>query len=201
MKSLIRPLMIGIGILVLSCTHSGSSDDEVRAPDSRHSGSLDDGVEGPESRCDSCRVLPIPLREGSYRRFKTTIVSSEEELREFLGPVKEQQLKYQDEFKGVKLSNQINMERFLNVLEAADIDFASELLVLLRHAEGSGSIRVSLAAPVKRGAQLEYRMIRKAPKAQTADEAAYCFALVVPKEIETLLVKADGLQERLVSLR
>ena len=173
MKSRIQPIMLGVGILVAACTHSESSDDRAKAP---------------ESAGGSCRVLAIPPRAGGYNLFKTTIVINEQELREFVGDLK------QDKF-GNRTGN------LVSVLEAAEIDFESELLVLLRHTERSGSNRVSLATPEKRESQLECHIIRKVPEVGTADMAYYCFALVVPKGIETLLVKTDGSKARLVALQ
>jgi hypothetical protein len=87
------------------------------------------------------RRIEIPKRRGHYDRFGSTIIRTQKEHEEF-----------PDDYRTyLKVLFQGPVPRmyleFVRSLSAAKIDFSREALVLLRHDEGSGSIRVALANP------------------------------------------------------
>ncbi len=75
-------------------------------------------------------------------------------------------------------------QAFEDALRNAKLDFSKEALVLLRHTEGSGSVKVAFETPVLKGRKLLCEIKGKPiPPGYggTADMAYYCFALAVSK--------------------
>jgi hypothetical protein len=73
---------------------------------------------------------------------------------------------------------------FVDMLLEAKVDFSKEALVLLRHSEGSGSVKVTFETPVltDRNLHCEIRGHLFPPGyGGTADMAYYCFAVAVSK--------------------
>jgi hypothetical protein len=75
------------------------------------------------------RSIPILKRENGYSHFESKVISSQNELDAFLA-------------RAVKRFN--DPETFENAIRQSQVDFNNESLVLLRHTEGSGSVRVNL---------------------------------------------------------
>jgi len=144
---------------------------------------------GGESRGEDAAVrqVPIPQQEHGYGNFETTVLHSQKQFDDFLKGVASQQ-------------GWNGRDKFEKAMAAAKIDFAKETLVLLRHTEGSGSIQVALVPPAVKGKKLTVEIKRKEPEVGTADMAYYCFALVVPKNVEELEVKPQGKPAASVSL-
>ena len=75
-------------------------------------------------------------------------------------------------------------QAFEDALVNAKLDFSKEALVLLRHTEGSGSVRVAFETPVLSDRNLLCKIEgRPIPPGYggTADMAYYCFAVAVSK--------------------
>lgn len=116
------------------------------------------------------RQLDIPKREIGYYNFDSCLLTSDVELESFLADVKGQQ-------------GWNNRGAFVPVLRAAKIDFTKSVLLLVRHTEGSGSIRVWVEPPVVRSDELVVAIGKEVPSMATSDMAFYCFALVVPCDV------------------
>lgn len=111
--------------------------------------------------------LEIPKREHGYQNFDARLLTSEAELEAFIADVKSQ-------------DGWNNREAFVSGLRADKLDYAKSALLLLRHTEGSGSVRVWLEPAVTRGEELVVAIGKEVPSMGTNDMAYYCFALVVP---------------------
>jgi len=114
------------------------------------------------------RTVPIPWREHGYNAFSSTSLSTQAELDAFLRTAKAK-------------GGWNRFAAFEKALADARIDWRKESLVLLRHTEHSGSIRVVPQAPRQEGRTLTIAVDRKAPEVQTADMAYYACAVVVLK--------------------
>lgn len=111
--------------------------------------------------------LEIPKREHGYQNFDARLLTSEARLEAFIADVKTQ-------------DGWNNREAFVSGLRADELDFAKFAMLLLRHTEGSGSVRVWLEPAVMRGDDLVVEIGKEVPPMGTKDMAYYCFALVVP---------------------
>lgn len=133
------------------------------------------------------RIVEIPKREHGYSNFESIVISSQTKLDSFLEDVSFQE--------NMGWNNRGDFEEALN---NAAIDFKQETLALLRHTEGSGSIKVTFETPVFSGEKLLCRIKREVPEMGTDDMAFYCFAIVVRKnavkEIELTVDKERKLQ-------
>ncbi len=115
------------------------------------------------------RRIPIPKRDPGYGPMDSVVIRSKNELERLLKRVRGQ-FGWNDR-KG-----------FEDAIIKANVDFNKEVLVLLRHTEGSGSVQVTFHKPTVRAGTLTCRITRKAPEiGSTADMAYYCFALAVSK--------------------
>ena len=124
--------------------------------------------EGPEP----FRIVPIQPREHGYSTFESIAIRSESELDAFL----------KDTAKKIGWNHR---QVFEDALLNAKVDFSKEALVLLRHTEGSGSVKVDFETPVLKGRNLLCEIKgRPIPDGfgGTGDMAYYCFAVVVSKE-------------------
>jgi hypothetical protein len=115
------------------------------------------------------RLIGIPGREHGYGNLKAQVIGSQKELDALMKAVETQQ-------------GWNNREAFLKGLQAGKVNFATEVLVLIRQTEGSGSNRVSLVAPEQKGDKLVCTIQRMVPDIGTDDIADYCFALAVNRE-------------------
>ena len=117
------------------------------------------------------RIIPIPTREHGYNNFASKVFMSKKDLDSFLADKSEQ-------------SGWNNRQGFEDALLNAKVDFSKEALVLLRHTEGSGSVKVTFETPVLQDRTLLCE-IRGHPfppgYGGTADMAYYCFAVAVSK--------------------
>ncbi len=126
------------------------------------------------------RRIAIPVREHGYNHMGTTVITREVEYEAALTNIEKQ--------KGWN-----NRAAFLKALKEAKIDFDTEALVLLRHTEGSGSVRVAFAPPELDGKTLVCRITREEPETGTADMAYYAFALAVRKDkVDAVVFKSRG---------
>jgi hypothetical protein len=78
------------------------------------------------------RPIPIPFRENGYSNFESQAFNTKAEFDAFIAGT----------------ANQIgwnNRPAFIEALQKANVDFAHEAVVILRHTESSGSVRVTFA--------------------------------------------------------
>jgi hypothetical protein len=124
-----------------------------------------------EKSTQSFRVIPIPTREHGYGSFESIVFRSQKDLDSFLtGPSTQ--------------GGWNNRKGFEDALLNAKVDFSKEALVLLRHTEGSGSVKVTFETPILQGRNLicEIKGTPIPPGYMgTADMAYYCFAVAVSK--------------------
>lgn len=117
------------------------------------------------------RTLDIPKRENGYGNFKSIALMSGDDLESFL--------------KKVALQPGWNHKgEFVDALISAHVDFNKEALVLFRHTEGSGSVKVAFETPVLTDKKLLCEIIgTPIPPGfgGTGDMAYYCMAVVVSK--------------------
>ena len=124
-----------------------------------------------DQSAQSFRIIPIPTRENGYGNFASVVLMSQQELGSFLAHISTQ-------------SGWNHRQEFENALLGAKVDFSKEALVLLRHTEGSGSIKVTFETPVLQDGNLIFEVQGKPINpgyAGTDDMAYYCFALAVSK--------------------
>jgi len=126
------------------------------------------------------RIIPIPPREHGYNQFDSRVILSQVELDAFL-----------ENISTVQAAMWNNRAQFIAAITQARIDFSNENLVLIRHTEGSGSVRLAISEPVVEGHALVFEINRQAPDIRTADMAYYCYALVVGKAVATVEIKID----------
>ena len=119
-------------------------------------------------RSKTFRLIPIPKRAYGYGRMDSVVIRTKAELDGFLKGVPRQ-------------GGWNNRKGFEDAIGKAKVDFGKEALVLLCHAETSGSVQVTFRKPTLRGRRLTCRIAREVPEIGTADMAYYCFALAVSK--------------------
>jgi len=133
------------------------------------------------------RIVEIPKREHGYSNFVSIVISSQTMLDSFL-----EETLFQENM------GWNNREDFEEALNDEAVDFKQEALALLRHTEGSGSIKITFETPVFDEGKLLCRITREVPEVGTDDMAFYCFAIVVNKnavkEIELTVDKERKLQ-------
>ena len=119
----------------------------------------------------SFRIIPILKREHGYGNFTSIAIRSQNELDSFLkDPSKQMGWNTRQEFEAA--------------LRNAKLDFTKEVLVLLRHDEGSSSVQVTFEPPILKDRKLLCEIRGRAiPPGYlaTGDMAYYCFAVVVSK--------------------
>jgi hypothetical protein len=115
----------------------------------------------------SARVLAIPQEEHGYGNFQSQVLDTREQFDAFKGTVEGQ-------------TDWHNRAKFLQVLDEAHIDFARESLVLIRQADGSASMSVSLATPRAWGDTLTCT-VRAGSGNGNRDMTYRCFAVVVDR--------------------
>ena len=147
-----------------------------------------------DNSAQSFRIIPIPNRENGYSNFASIVFMSKEDLDSFL----------------TDTSRQIgwnNRQDFEDALRNAEVDFAKEALVLLRHTEGSGTVQVTFEMPILQDRKLSC-VIRGRPippgYGGTADMAYYCFAVVVSKsavsQVELQAIEGGFSERRLAPI-
>lgn len=121
---------------------------------------------------DGVRRVPIPVRgDAVYEPFDTTTITSDKGLKDFLLRVDNQ-----DEWTAKQ------WKAFAQTLVDAKVDFKNEVLLLVRHSEASGSIRVWCELTDEKDGILLVSVRRKVPSFGSWDMAYYCWAYVVSKE-------------------
>src|SRR5580765_4634536 len=133
------------------------------------------------------RVIPIPNRENGYGNFESIAFNSKAEFEAFLAGASRQ-------------PGWNSRQAFVDALQNANIDFAREALVLLRHSEGSGAVRVTFETPTLSDRKLVCQIRGKSlTGGGTADMAYYCFAVVVSRSLVSEVELRDvvgGFKER-----
>jgi hypothetical protein len=142
----------------------------------------------------SFRIIPIPKSEHGYSNFASIAIMSKNEMDSFL----------KDTSKQIGWNNR---QEFEASLRNAKLDFTKEALVLLRHTEGSGSVKVTFETPILQNRKLLCEIQgRPFPPGYggTADMAYYCFAVVVSKsdvsQIELQAVEGGFSERRLAPI-
>jgi hypothetical protein len=147
-----------------------------------------------DDSAQSFKIIPIPTRENGYSNLASIVFMSKKDLDSFL----------------TDTSTQIgwnNRQGFEDALLNAKLDFSKEALVLLRHTEGSGSVKVTFETPILQGRNLLCE-IRGRPippgYAGTGDMAYYCFAVVVSKaqvsQVELQAIEGGFSERRLAPI-
>ena len=123
-----------------------------------------------DDSASSFRIIPIPTRENGYSKFASMVFMSKKDLDSFL--TKTTHVGWN------------KRQAFEDALLNAKLDFSKEALVLLRHSEGSGSVKVAFETPIldDRNLLCEIRGTPIPPGfGGTGDMAYYCFAVAVSK--------------------
>lgn len=137
------------------------------------------------------RIIPVPAEEHGYANFETMVIRSQVGLEMFF-----RQILSTDKPMGWN-----NQAGFLAALVQAGVDFDREVLVFLRHTEGSGAVTVDFKPPRVENGTLLCQIHREAPEAGTADMAYYCFALVVTKtDVAAVEIRVEGREAVLLPL-
>lgn len=153
-------VFIAAGLLVAGINTGVAGETSPAADSASESGDADE-------QHVELRRFDIPKRDHGYHQFDTQLLTSPAELDDFLKEI-------------VQQTSWWDREAFIATLRSAEIDFAKASLLLLRHTEGSGSVRVRLEPAVVVGDELVLRVTREAPAIGTMDMAYYCFALEIP---------------------
>lgn len=122
---------------------------------------------------DGVRSVGIPSRDYWYKSFDTRVVGSRKELDGLF-----EETGRSDNWK----PRPSDFEEFRRAVADAKVDFDTEVLWLVRHTEGSGSVRVRFRLTEQPGEVLRATVDRTVPAACTWDMAYYCFAVVVPRD-------------------
>jgi hypothetical protein len=140
------------------------------------------------------RIIPIQKRENGYSNFASIAFMTQNDLDSFLSDT----------------SAQIgwnNRQEFEDALRNAKLDFTQEALVLLRHSEGSGTVRVTFETPILQDGKLLCEIRGKSiPPGYggTADMAYYCFAVAVSKsqvsQVELQAIEGGFSERRLAPI-
>ena len=121
---------------------------------------------------EGVRRIPIPEKGGdAYGRLSSGVIDSQAKLDKLLAGVKAE-----------AAWDEAHRHRFLKAIADAKVDFSKEVLVLIGHVEGSGSVRVRLRLTAEPGGWLRAAISRRVPEDQTADMAHYGFALAVRRD-------------------
>jgi hypothetical protein len=133
------------------------------------------------------RVIPIPNRENGYSNFESVAFNTKVEFESFLARTPKQ-------------PGWNSRQAFVDALRNANIDFTREALVLLRHNESSGSVRVTFETPTLVDGKLVCQIRGKAlTGGGTMDMAYYSFAVVVSRSVVNEVELRDiigGFKER-----
>lgn len=128
------------------------------------------------------KTIAIPAREHGYRQFDSQIIYTQAQLNDFINRIS-------------VVANPAwnNRDQFISAITEAAIDFSRDNLVLIRHTEGSGSVRLDVNEPIIQGGRVLFEIKRQAPAIRTADMAYYSFALVVAKAAASAVdIKIDN---------
>ncbi len=140
------------------------------------------------------RIINIPKGENGYSNFESIVFKSQKELDAFI--------------KEVSVQPGWNQKQvFLEGLIDANVDFSKEALVLFRHTEGSGSVKVTFETPVLKDKNLSCEIVgRPIPPGYGAIDLAayYCMAVVVTKaqvsQVELQATRGGFKAERLAPI-
>jgi hypothetical protein len=132
-----------------------------------------------EGQCQETpfRTIPIPQKEYGYRNFETAVLSTQTEYDDFL--------------KKTTKSRWNEREKFEAALGEANVDFAHEILVLIRHGPVSGGTEVSLEAPIFKDGKVVVTIDHKM-EGETKDLAYHCYAIAIRKGVQGIVIKAKG---------
>ncbi len=126
------------------------------------------------------RTINIHQKVSGANYFESMAITSSEDFKAFLEEITQD-------------PRWTHPEVFVDALLEAQIDFNEEALVLLRHDEGAGSVRVSFETPVLQGRTLLCEIRGELHGIGTANMAYHCFALAVSKSlVDTVQLNAVG---------
>lgn len=139
----------------------------------------------------SPRVIPIPKEEHGYSNFETTVIGSQLELDMFLEKTSHSQ--------NMAWNNRTAFEK---ALAQAKVDFNRELLLLIRHTEGSGSVQINFLEPRLKNRRVICRIDRKEMEGGTAVMAYYAFALAIIKaDVTEVEIQVSGRKASVLLLK
>lgn len=129
------------------------------------------------------RFVPIPRQEHGYSNFDSLVIRSAQELDEFFSRTSVAE--------GIRWNTR---DKFEKAIRESRLNFARESLVLLRHTEESGSVKVSFGVQQVKSSVIYCSIHREEPTGRgTADMAHYCFGLAVLKqEVKRIHVCVTG---------
>jgi hypothetical protein len=118
------------------------------------------------------RFVPIPRQEHGYSNFESLVVRSDRELDEFFS------------LTSIAAGMSWNKrDKFEEAIRESRLNFAREFLVLIRHTEESGSVKVSFGVQQVKSSVLYCSIHREEPpRIGTTDMAYYCFGFAVLKQ-------------------
>ena len=139
---------------------------------------------------EGVRSIDIPFRESGYHHFESQVIRSQPELDAFVNQVHwaERSWNHRDEF--------------IDGICLAKVEFKKEVLVLLRHTEGSGSVEVGFRRPRVVAKPMTCDAVKKTPRLGTCDMAYYCVAFAVATEqVETVEVRVNGVRSVVLDVK
>ncbi|HIP50501.1 MAG TPA: hypothetical protein EYG94_00305 [Campylobacterales bacterium] len=128
--------------------------------------------------------ITIPVREHGYNNFNTQVLSSQEELDNFIATIKKQ-----------KSWNK--RENFISSLSLLPVDFNKYNILLYRMTESSGSTVLAVEAPKGNNKHVLIKIGRDRPNVGTADIAYYALAYKVAKSVQDITFD-NGLKKHVI---
>ena len=132
-----------------------------------------------KTEADGVVRLQIPEREHGYSNFPTTLITSSDSLANFISKISAQ-------------SAWNNKKVFIDSLTQSNIDFNTEVLLLFRHTETSGSNTVTVRKSYSEDSDVIVEIERDLPSVGTTDMAYYCFAYRIEKKYGNIVFKIEG---------
>lgn len=127
--------------------------------------------------------VDVPFEEHGYSNFrKPIVIVNAEGLAEFVEQVQ----------KSADRGWNIPKSRLLDPIKAAAGDLKTHNIMILPHAEGSGSVRVTPMAPTRVDGQVRIHIKRNVPEVGTADMAYYMLVYRVDKKVPSIAFDIDG---------
>ncbi len=153
-------------------------------------------TEKAQSKPSPYRTVSIPRRENIYSAFDTTVLQTEKEWNTFVKKRTGDESK-----KNTSPEPDPRLARFINALKQAEVDFEQEALILLRHTESRGNVKVQFTPRVKGDGQLTIRVEREVQGEFGTEVMQYfCYAIAVNTErIST--VRVEQKQEKTRTLK
>jgi hypothetical protein len=130
---------------------------------------------------EGVRAIEIPFEEHGYSNFESHAIRSQPELDRFIDRISRQQGSWNER------------TAFITAIQNAKVNFEEEVLCLLRHTEGSGSIQVRFQQLRFDAKTMTCNVVTRIPEACTCDMAYYCVALAVAaNRVDNVDILVDG---------